>query len=124
MIRTALAFLMALHGVAHLVGFAVPWRLTHGDEITYKTTLLAGRLDVGDLGIRIVGIVWLGLAVAFVASAVGAFTQQPWWTAAATWTAVASLGMSLLSLPEAKIGVPVNLVVLATLLIGGRVGWW
>ncbi len=124
MIRTALALLMALHGVAHLVGFAVPWGLAHGDELTYKTTLLAGRLDVGDVGIRVVGLVWLVLAVAFVASAVGAFTQQPWWTGAATWTAVASLGMSLLSLPEARIGVPVNLLVLAALLIGGRVGWW
>ena len=51
--RIALAILMALHGIAHVVGFLAPWQLTEG--MPYKTTVLAGRWDLGATGIRAVG---------------------------------------------------------------------
>lgn len=51
----ALAGFLLLHGVAHLVGFAVPWRLVRSEEVPYKTTILSGTVDVGDVGIRILG---------------------------------------------------------------------
>jgi hypothetical protein len=120
MLRVALAGLMAVHGIAHLVGFAVPWRLLQAEEMPYSTTLLAGRLDVGDAGIKMVGLVWLGLAVAFLAAAVGVWMDRPGWTGIALGVAAASLVMSVLGWPAARIGVAVNLV-LALGLVGG---WW
>jgi hypothetical protein len=56
-----LGVLIALHGLAHLVGFAAP---------------LAGRLDLGDAGIRVVGVLWLLLAVALWVAA--ALMSRSW----------------------------------------------
>jgi hypothetical protein len=39
--RIALALLMTLHGVAHVVGFAAPWKLA-AEKLSYKTTVLSG----------------------------------------------------------------------------------
>jgi hypothetical protein len=39
--------------------------------VPYRTTLLAGSIDVGVVGIRVVGVAWLLVAVAFAALAVG-----------------------------------------------------
>lgn len=121
--RNVLALLMALHGIAHLVGFAVAWRLTAPEEVPFRTTLFFGRLDVGDQGIRVVGLVWLLLAILFVAAAVGGWLRQPWWGGLAQIVAGVSLILSLASLPEARIGVVVNLVILAAFLTAPRLGW-
>ena len=47
------------HGLVHLLGFVVNWQLASLAEMPYKTTLLAGALDVGATGIRAVGLLWL-----------------------------------------------------------------
>ena len=49
--RIALGIFLILHGVAHLPGFVVPWRLANIKDVPYKTTLLSGRFDIGDAGI-------------------------------------------------------------------------
>lgn len=121
--RIALAVLMLLHGVAHLPGFVGSWRLAALEGMPYKTTLLAGRVDVGDVGIRVVGVVWLLAALGFILTAIGAFTDRSWWMAALMGVALASLGLSVLEWPLARIGVAVNLAILAALLAGQRLGW-
>ena len=63
-------FLIA-HGVAHLVGFVTYWKIASFEEMPYKTTLLADRVDVGDVGIRIVGVLWLLIGLAFAVLGVG-----------------------------------------------------
>jgi hypothetical protein len=97
------AFLLA-HGVAHLPGFAVPWRLLSSPELPYSTTMLSGRWDVGAGGIRIVGIVWLIVGVAFVAAAIGYARNLPWAVMAIASVAVTSLVLSVLNWPQARIG--------------------
>lgn len=122
--RIVLAVLMALHGVAHLVGFVVPWRLAAPPAgVACKTTVLAGRLDLGDAGIRAVGVLWLLLAVAFWGAAAGALMSRSWWVPTAIGVAVASLVLSLVAWPDSRIGVPVNLVIMAALVLGRRYGW-
>jgi hypothetical protein len=37
MMRFALAALLIVHGVAHLVGFVVPWRLVASPEVPCRT---------------------------------------------------------------------------------------
>jgi hypothetical protein len=58
-VKLFLFALLVVHGIAHLVGFVVPWRLLVSADMPYKTTILAGRLDVGANGIRLVGVLWL-----------------------------------------------------------------
>ena len=54
--RFVLAAILVAHGIAHLVGLVVSWRLAVFAEMPYKTTVLAGRIDAGDMGIRVIGV--------------------------------------------------------------------
>ena len=115
--RFALTALMALHGVAHLVGFAGAWQLAPAKELPYKTTVLAGRVQLGDAGIRVMGVLWLVAALAFVATAGGAALNATWWGRAALVVALASLALTIVEWPEARIGLFVNLAILGALVI-------
>ena len=115
--RIALAVLMAVHGFAHLVGFAGAWRLAP-DGIPYKTTMLAGHVDLGDIGIRAVGVLWLGLALGFAITAVGIIGDRSWWPTVAVGVTLASLLMCATEWPEARIGVALNVLILGVLVAG------
>ena len=67
--RFVLAFFLLAHGVAHLVGFVSSWKLATLAELPYKTTVFSGRIDVGDAGIRVLGVLWLLTALAFLIAA-------------------------------------------------------
>jgi hypothetical protein len=116
--RIVLPIIMALHGVAHFVGFAGAWQLGP-DGFPYRTTVLDGRVDLGHVGVRIVGLLWLGLALGFVAVAIASLSGVPWWPLAALGVAVVSLLLSALEFPEARLGVVMNLLIIAAL-VGGR----
>lgn len=121
-VRIAVAIVLIVHAVAHLVGFIAPWKIATLKEAPYKTTLLAGALDVGDAGIRIVGVMWLIAAVAFVLAAIGVLVRRPWWRSLTLYVAVSFLILCILGSPESIIGILVNGVILAYLGIGGRLG--
>jgi hypothetical protein len=111
-----------IHGFAHLVGFVGPWRLARA--VPYKTTLFADAVDVGDAGIRMVGLLWLVLAVAFGTVSVAAFARWDWWLPCALAASVASLVMCAAGWPEAKIGVAVNAALIALLWVARTAGWF
>lgn len=121
--RIALGVFLLLHGFAHVVGFAVPWRLVREEQLPHKTTILAGRVDVGDTGIRVVGLLWLAAALAFAATGLAVIVSRPWAVGAVTWVAGASLVLSLLGWPDARIGVVVNAAILAGLALASFRGW-
>lgn len=118
----AVVFLL-VHGIAHLVGFVVPWKLAELPDAPYKTTLFNDRLDLGHAGIRIVGLLWLLGCVAFTAAAVLLFLERTFWMQLAAATASYSLVLSIVALPEAKIGIPVNLFILGGLAVR-YMGWF
>ena len=64
--RFVIAFFLIAHGMAHLVGFWCHRQLAKPRDFSYKTTIASGAIDVGDIGIRLVGIFWLLTAAAFV----------------------------------------------------------
>jgi hypothetical protein len=121
--RIALAVLLILHGVAHLPGFFVPWRLAMLKEMPYKTTLFAGLVNVGDAGIRVVGIFWLVAALALGVCAVGVLARASWWTPITLIAALFSLFLSIAGWPESRIGVLVNIAILAFLMVNSQTGW-
>ena len=63
------AIFLLLHGLAHLVGFVGPWGLSN--SVQPQSTLLAGRISIGVIAMRTLGIFWLGGALAFTVAAVG-----------------------------------------------------
>jgi hypothetical protein len=123
MIRIVIMIVLLVHGLIHLIGFVVPWRLATIEGMPYKTTLLAGGLNVGDTGIRVVGLLWLLLALGFVVGAVGVSTGQPWWRMLTLAVTLFSLVVTLLGLPDSPFGVMINLIILGYLLVGDRLAW-
>ena len=122
-IEIIVAIVLFVHAVAHLVGFIVPWRMATFEEIPYKTTLLGGMLNVGVVGIRIVGILWLVTALSFVATGILVLQSHPMWQLITLYLAAFSLLLCILGWPDSKIGVFVNVVILAFIEIGGRLAW-
>jgi len=120
--RIALAVLMVLHGIAHLPGFLVPWRLIQSPDLPYATTILGGRLDLGGGGIRALGAVWLATALAFCLAGAAAGAARPGWTTAALAVTTFSLALTLAQMPVTRIGLGVNLALLAALLAAPRFG--
>ena len=121
--RLALTVLLVLHGIAHLPGFAVAWRLTTTPEMPYRTTLLGGRVDLGDAGIRAMGLLWLAAGLGFIAAAVGTWRGSATWPTLALVVALVSLVLCVMAWPDSRIGAVVNVAILALLLVGGRAGW-
>lgn len=58
--RFIIGLVLIAHGLAHSMGFVIPWRIGRGKNAPYNTTTLSGFLDLGDLGIRAMGILWAG----------------------------------------------------------------
>jgi hypothetical protein len=112
-IRRIAAILLALHGVIHLIGFVTPWRIATLEGFAYRTMILNGTLDVGDAGVRAVGLVWLGLTLGFLAAGYGVWRGERWAVALTGGLAVVSLVLCMLGLPETVAGIGINAVILA-----------
>jgi hypothetical protein len=118
--RFVLAFFLLAHGVAHLVGFVSSWKLATLAELPYKTTVFSGRVDVGDAGIRVMGVLWLLAALAFLVAAIAVATEAGWAVGLTVVGVIASLMLCLAGWPDARIGVAVNVGLVLLLAIGAR----
>ncbi|MEX2177224.1 MAG: hypothetical protein WD801_00845 [Gemmatimonadaceae bacterium] len=113
--RMLLGLLLGAHAIAHLPGFLYSWRWMSEPGGQYRTTILGGRVNVGAVGIRVVGVFWLLAAVAVGVAAVHMFrlTQN---AVTLTWIAVTlSSIMTIVGWPGTKTGVVLNAVIIASL---------
>ena len=118
--RFVLAFLLVAHGVAHLVGFVSSWKLATLAELPYKTAVFSGRVDVGDAGIRVMGVLWLLAALAFLVAALAVATETSWAVRFTLAAVIAYLILCVVGWPDARIGVAVNVGLALLLAIGAR----
>jgi hypothetical protein len=118
--RFVLAFFLLAHGVAHLVGFVSSWKLATLAELPYKTTVFSGRVDVGDAGIRVMGLLWLLAALAFLVASIAVATEAGWAVRFTLAAVIASLMLCLVGWPDARVGVAVNVGLVLLLAIGAR----
>lgn len=118
--RYVLPITMLVHGLAHLPGLVTAWRLRPLPDFPYHTVLLRGRFDVGDAGMRVVGALWLIAAIGFGLAATAAFVGDPRWLPVGLVTAVLSSVLCVLEWPFARVGLWVNLVLLAGLAATAR----
>ena len=123
LINVIAAIYLIVHGLIHLFGFVVNFQIAEIEDITYKTTALAGKLDVGHLGTRVLGIVWLLAAVAFVISGATIFASPPWWWSFTLAATLVSLAICILGWPDARFGVLADVIVLVFLFLGPTLGW-
>jgi hypothetical protein len=89
-------------------------------ELPYKTTVLSGRIDVGDAGIRVLGVLWLLTALAFLVAASAVTTATDWASRFVLGAVIASLMLCVAGWPDARIGVAVNVGLALLLAIGAR----
>lgn len=115
--RILLAAFLVLHGIAHLAGFFKAWAPT-------RTTIIGDRIDLGVSWIKLVGVAWVVMAIAFGGTAIGALAGVAGWPAFALTIAGTSLALCLLQLPETKYGVLLNAAVIASIVLCQRAGWF
>jgi hypothetical protein len=122
--RYAFAMLFLVHGFAHTVGFVVPWKIATLEEMPYKTTILNGKIDLGHRGIRLTGILWLLAALLFFVAGALVIGRMSAWLPLALGTTLFSLILCVLGLPDSRIGIAVNLVILVFAFLGVSLGWF
>jgi len=118
-----IAIFLLVHGIAHLVGFVVSWKLAKMKEMPYSTKVIFKKFDVGDNGIRIIGILWLLAAIAYFYS-IYALYMSPGW---AMWfllpvTIYATL-ICIIGLPDSKFGILANLLLFVFLFLNFTFSW-
>jgi hypothetical protein len=111
---------LALHGLAHLMGWIAYWPLGVIAGLPYKTTLFDGSWNLGDGGMRIFSVLWLIVALGFITAAVGLITGQAWTTQTLVATTLLSLAITALDWGVAFRGTLIDAAVLAAMLIVPR----
>ena len=112
-----LIILGLIHGLIHLMGFLAFWPVTAIPNLPYKTTLLAGRLEVGQVGMRIYSLFWLLAGLGFVGAVLLLALNRPIWAPLMLAAALLSLLVSVLDWDQAWRGALVNVFVLLALFV-------
>lgn len=115
--RIAIAFVLAFHGLLHVLGFLRFWRPESVAQLN-GPTLVALSPAAG----RAVGLAWLLASILFLAAAGGALSgSMRWW-----WTAVPALLLSqaliVLHWHDAWAGTLVNVAIALAVAVAGGMG--
>ena len=112
---------LAIHGLIHLLGTVVYLRVAAIDGFAFKTTLLAGRIDIGERGIRMFGALWIMPAAGFLLSAAGLWLGWSWWLPTVIASIIVSLVLTTMDWNIAFAGAITDIVIVLLLLFAVRV---
>jgi hypothetical protein len=110
-----IAVFLILHGFIHLMGTVTYMKLGTVQGLTYKTTLLGGRWDLGEGGISFYGALWAVAAIGFVVVAISMIFGWSWWKPILAGVAAFSLALTALDWKVASAGAILNIIILAWL---------
>jgi hypothetical protein len=116
-VRYVIAFLLLGHAIAHLPGFLVGWQLASFPELQFRTTVISNLVDVGPIGARIVGSGWMIVSLMFVVMAATIALRPSGWPPTLPGVVALSALLCVLGWPEARIGLAVNGLLAAGLLV-------
>ena len=122
--RFLLGLGLALHGVIHLLGFVVPWRLAEFRGFPYSTSALWGRVDLGDAGAKVLGLAWLLGGLDFFVAAMGIWLAAPWALWMVMVAAALSICLCLAGAPASAPGLFVDGLIFAAVLTARGTGLW
>lgn len=116
------AIILILHGLIHLMGTVTYMKIGTVQGLTYKTTLLGGRRDLGESGIAVYGALWAAAAIGFVIAAIAMLFGWDWWKPVLTGVTIFSLALTALDWEVASAGAILNVVILAWLWLAPNIG--
>lgn len=119
-IRNIGGIFIILHGIAHLMATSVYWKLNESPDLPYDTTILGSRIDLGEAGIALYGVLWLIAGLVTALSGVGLLVRWSWARQLLIGVTLFSLAICLLVFEAAKIGIAINIGILSTLLFASR----
>lgn len=105
------------HAIAHLVGFVVPWKIAKLEEMPYSTKIFFTKIDLGEQGIRLYGILWLLAFCFFLVDGILILLGYDSWQMLVLISSLYSLILTIFGLPLSKIGIVANVILLLFLLI-------
>jgi hypothetical protein len=115
-----LTIVLVLHGIIHFLGTTVYMGLGEPQGFAYKTTVLAGQLDLGKAGIWWFGALWLIAGLGTIAAAAGLLTATTWAQPVLLAATLLSLALTLLDWEVAKAGAVIDVIILVALLLAPR----
>ena len=121
--KIALAIFLFLHGLAHLVGFLVYWRLLKDKNIPYKTTLYPGNLEMGEDGIRLVGFFYLLTAAGFILVGYDLLAGALLWSRYIWYVTGFSILLCTTGLPDTRYGIFANVLLIIFLILNYQYVW-
>ncbi len=117
MTQRAFALFFALHGAVHAIGFTVAWQMGGPRGVEYSTALLNGNVEIGDMGTRVFGLIWLATAAALLVTAALLWRRSPLGRSLALTLLLVSLGLCVLGLPESVMGLVIDVALLGLLAV-------
>jgi hypothetical protein len=93
----------------------------------YRTTILAGRVDLGSVGIKAMGLAWLVVGLGCAVTAFGLIVDGRWAIRVGAIVLMSSALLSIVGWPGSRLGLPANLFLAAGLVAlavaGARADW-
>jgi hypothetical protein len=117
--RIAVAVLLLVHGLLHLMGFLKPWKLAAVRQLSGHAIV---PLSEGTF--RIVGIAWLIAAVVLVIAAVLRLIDREWWWIVAALAIVLSQSLIVLQWRDAWAGTVANVLLALVVAVGAGTQWF
>ena len=114
------AIVLALHGLIHFMGTFAYLRILEVPSLPYKTVVLGGRIDLGEVGTGVFGVLWFVAAIGFVTVSIAMLLNRSWWRLALLAVTLLSLVVTILDLSLAFAGVVFNVVILLALWLEWR----
>jgi len=118
--RFIIGLVLIAYGLAHAMGFVTRWRIGPDKDAPYNTTILNGIIDIGDIGMHAMGILWLIAGLVLVAAGLGVMGATSWGGIVTLDAAMFSLILGIIGWPDFRLGVFINVVILAYLGLVGR----
>jgi hypothetical protein len=122
-LKIILSLYLILHGGIHILGFLANFDLLKWDEITYSTKVLMGKVNLGYVGIRLLGLVWLIVMVMYIVAGIAVFSMPDWWLNLTLLATGLSMVLCILGLPDTKAGILANVFLFGFLFLDSRYDW-
>lgn len=106
--RVALAALLIVHGVIHIIAPMVLWGLAEFEDIDGEPTVAMSTTSAD-----VLGAVWIVVLAAFVAAGMAVLARQGWWVPVALVSAVVSQLLIVLWWEGAWRGTIANVLIVA-----------
>ena len=116
------ALLFALHGLVHTLGLTATWQIGPARTVSASPEL-APAITAGSPQAKLLGVLWLIAMTGFVAASAGLMAHEPWWRTVAAAAAVGSLALCIAWWSDAKVGVIIDVAILAGLIATAWIAW-